>query len=81
MLAILEAKLAPAKPHSREIITKMLNGVEVSWTAKPSQTHGTIMIPVLNAVQRRPPNSGTIKAYGTRNNAPESAGSAVSINS
>ncbi|VTO24280.1 Uncharacterised protein [Klebsiella variicola] len=62
MLAILEAKLAPAKPHSSEIITKTLNGVEVSWTAKPSQTHGIIMIPVLNAVQRRPPNSGTMKA-------------------
>ncbi len=61
MLAILEAKLAPAKPHSRDN-HEDANGVEVSRTAKPSQTHGTIMIPVLNAVQRRPPNSGTIKA-------------------
>lgn len=62
MLAILEAKFAPAKPQSREIITKTLKGVEVSCTAKPNQTQGTIMIPVLNAVQRRPPNSGTINA-------------------
>ena len=80
MLAILEAKFAPAKPHSREIITKTLKGVAVSCTAKPNQTQGTIMIPVLNAVQRRPPNSGTINAYGTRSSAPDSAGSAVSIN-
>jgi arginine decarboxylase len=37
---MLEAKFAPAKPHSREIMTKTLNGVEVSCTAKPSHTQG-----------------------------------------
>ncbi|SAB91800.1 Uncharacterised protein [Enterobacter hormaechei] len=62
MFAILDAKFAPAKPHSREIITNTLNGVEVSCTAKPSHTHGMIMIPVLKAVQRRPPKTGTINA-------------------
>lgn len=78
---MLDAKFAPAKPHSSEITMNVLNGVEVSCTAKPNHTHGIIRIPVLNAVQRRPPNNGTIKEYGTRNNAPETEGNAVNIKS
>ncbi|MNP32532.1 hypothetical protein D3C76_1257180 [compost metagenome] len=62
IFAMLEAKLAPAKPHSNAMVTNTLNGVEVSCTAKPSHTQGMIMMPVLNAVQRRPPNNGTINA-------------------
>ena len=81
MFAMLDAKFAPAKPHNREIIIKVLNGVEVSCTAKPNHTQGMIRIPVLNAVQRRPPNRGTIKEYGTRSSAPDTEGNAVSMNS
>ena len=81
MLAMLEAKFAPAKPHSREIVTNTLNDVEGSCTAKPSHTHGITKKMVLIAVQRRPPNIGITKEYGTRKIAPETDGSAVNINS
>ena len=81
MFAILEAKFAPAKPHNSAMMMNVLNGVEVSSTAKPSQTQGMIRMPVLNAVQRRPPNTGTIKEYGTRSSAPDTDGKAVSIKS
>ncbi|MNC22064.1 hypothetical protein D3C75_700540 [compost metagenome] len=61
MFAMLEAKFAPAKPHSNAIMINTLKGVAGFCTAKPNHTQGMIKIPVLNAVQRRPPNTGTIK--------------------
>ncbi|MOA10284.1 hypothetical protein D3C78_1301680 [compost metagenome] len=61
ILAMLEAKLAPAKPHSKEIITNTLYGVLASCTANPSHRQGTSSRQVLIAVQRRPPNIGITK--------------------
>ncbi|MNV64966.1 hypothetical protein D3C71_1576330 [compost metagenome] len=58
ILAMLEAKLAPAKPHSNEIMTNTPYGVVASCTAKPSHRQGTSRKQVLMAVQRRPPNIG-----------------------
>lgn len=81
MLAMLEAKLAPAKPHSREMMTNTLYGVLLSCTANPSHKHGTSRKQVLMAVQRRPPNSGITNEYGTRKIAPDTDGSAVRRNS
>ena len=81
MLDMLEAKLPPPKPQSREIMTNTLYGVLLSCTANPSHRQGTSRKQVLMAVQRRPPNSGITKEYGTRKMAPETDGSAVRRNS
>ena len=48
---ILEAKFAPAKPHSSAITINTQNGVAIFWIATPSQIQGTIRITVLNTVQ------------------------------
>lgn len=62
-------------------MTNTLYGVLLSCTANPSHKHGTSRKQVLIAVQRRPPNSGITKEYGTRKIAPETDGSAVNRNS
>ena len=48
---MLEAKFAPAKPHSKAIMINTQNGVAVFCTAIPSQMQGTTRIIVLNTVQ------------------------------
>lgn len=61
ILPMLEAKFAPAKPHSKAITINIPKGVFGFCTAIPSQTQGIIRIAVLKTVHRRPPNIGTIK--------------------
>lgn len=61
ILPMLEAKFAPAKPHSKAITINIPKGVFGFCTAIPSQTQGIIRITVLKTGHRRPPNIGTIK--------------------
>ncbi|MNR08942.1 hypothetical protein D3C85_1251210 [compost metagenome] len=51
MLPMLDAKFAPANPHSRAMVINTQYGVALFCTAIPSHTQGTINITVLNIVQ------------------------------
>ncbi|MNF17294.1 hypothetical protein D3C80_2207060 [compost metagenome] len=51
ILPMLEAKFAPANPHSRAMVIKTQYGVALFCTAIPSHTQGIIRMTVLNIVQ------------------------------
>src|SRR5512137_861032 len=61
MLAMLEAKLPPPKPHRSARVSMVPYDVVGSCTARPIPTAGTSSEAVEMAVQRRPPKMGTMK--------------------
>ena len=60
MLAMLELKLPPPKPHSRARINIVGYAVVLSCTAMPTPMAGISRLAVEIAVQRRPPTTGTM---------------------
>ena len=61
MLAMLELKLAPPKPHSRARIIMWVKLVSGFCTAMPRPMAGISRLAVLSVVHRRPPKIGTMK--------------------